>query len=158
MSIPTTIDYVGSFERTLDDKGRLTLPSAWRSEHDEATRFMAVVIHGYVAVLTPDEVTRVRGRIREISFADKAKQAAVNEFFSKAQVFSFDKAGRVLLDPAIREKAGIKDQSTVHLVGALTKFSIFSPEALKRNQALAADLTAQIPETAEDKILQLLGI
>ena len=38
-----TVFYPGRFDRTLDEKGRLTLPSTWRCAHDETQTFLALM-------------------------------------------------------------------------------------------------------------------
>ena len=46
--------YTGLFRHTLDDKGRLTIPSAWRYAHEEQDTFLATPHpDGYIAVLPP---------------------------------------------------------------------------------------------------------
>ena len=46
--------YTGLFRHTLDDKGRLTIPSAWRYAHEESDTFLATPHpDGYIAVLPP---------------------------------------------------------------------------------------------------------
>jgi MraZ protein len=138
-----TVNYTGRFERSLDDKGRLTLPSDWRQAHDETQTFLAVPNDGHITVLPPDEVEKIRGQIKALKLKDKLAQAAATKFFSEAQTFSFDKAGRVILDAALLEQAGI--ERDVVCAGALTKFNIFSPARWKQEKALA-DAAAKAPE------------
>ena len=144
-----TVSYTGRFERTLDDKGRLTLPSAWRYAHDETETFLAVPVAGHITVLPPDEVEKIRGQIKALKLKDTATQAAATKFFSEAQTFSFDKAGRVILDVALLKQAGIEREAV--FAGSLTKFNIFSPARWKQEKALAASQDA-------GDMLNLLGI
>ena len=52
-----TVFFTGLFRHTLDDKGRLTIPSAWRHAQPGEERFLATPHpDGYVAVLPPKEV------------------------------------------------------------------------------------------------------
>jgi MraZ protein len=149
MAEPSTVDYTGHFERALDDKGRLTLPSDWRRAHDETVTFMAYVSEGHITVLPPDEAQKVRNRIKEIKLSDKVAQAAATKFSSEAQSFSFDKAGRVILNAQLLERAGIEQK--VVFAGSMTKFKIFSPARWTEMEALAA--------SAEGKnTLEALGV
>jgi MraZ protein len=136
MADPGTVDYTGHFERALDDKGRLTLPSDWRQAHDESVTFMAYASDGHITVLPPDEAQKVRNRIKELKLSDKVAQAAATKFSSEAQSFSFDKAGRVMLNALLLEKAGITRE--VVFAGSMTKFKIFSPARWAEVEALAA--------------------
>lgn len=133
-----TASYTGNFTHTLDDKGRLTIPSAWRSAHDENETFLAVPVAGYVAVLPPAEVEKIRGQIATLKLRDATKQASAAKFFSETQAFAFDKAGRVILNADLLERAGIAKGSEAVLVGSLTKFNIYSPARWKQEQAVAA--------------------
>jgi MraZ protein len=118
--------YTGLFRHTLDDKGRITVPSAWRSAHAEGDTFLATPHpEGYVAVLPPPEVERLHAKISEIQLSDSAGQDFAARFFAQTQAFSFDKQGRVSLDDELLRHAGIGKDAL--LVGALTKFNLYAP-------------------------------
>ena len=145
-----TAFYTGIFRHNLDDKGRLTFPSAWRAAHAETDTFMAIPLAGYIAVLPPSEVARVYAQTAATAkMGDPATQAALAKFYSQAQTFSFDSAGRVKLDGELLKTAGI-DRATV-IVGSLTKFHIYSPDRWAKEEARAA---------AEDssEVLRRLGL
>lgn len=129
--------YTGLFRHTLDDKGRLTIPSAWRAAHGEADAFLATPHpDGYVAVLPPAEVEKLHAKISELKLSDAAAQAFAARFFSQTQSFSCDKAGRVGLSTDLLEHAGI-DKDAV-LVGSLTKFNLYSPARWQQEEARTA--------------------
>ncbi len=118
--------YTGLFRHSLDDKGRLTIPSAWRYAHVEEDTFLATPHpDGYIAVLPPSEVEKLHAKISEHKLSDAAAQAFAARFFSQTQSFSFDKAGRIGLGADLVAHAKI-DKDAV-LVGSLTKFNIYSP-------------------------------
>ena len=51
--------FTGLFRHTLDEKGRVTIPSPWRTDHAEGDVFLATPHpDGYVAVLPPAEVEK----------------------------------------------------------------------------------------------------
>ena len=129
--------YTGLFRHTLDDKGRLTIPSAWRSTHGESDSFLATPHpDGYVAVLPPAEVERLHAKISELKLSDAAAQAFAARFFSQTQTFSFDKAGRAGLSAELLKHAGIEKDAV--LVGSLTKFNIYSPTRWQQEEARTA--------------------
>lgn len=129
--------YTGLFRHTLDDKGRLTIPSAWRTAHAEEESFLATPHpDGYVAVLPPFEVERLHAKISELKLSDAAAQAFAARFFSQTQSFSFDKAGRIGLSPDLLKHAGIGKDAV--LVGSLTKFNIYSPSRWQQEEARTA--------------------
>lgn len=129
--------YTGLFRHTLDDKGRLTIPSAWRVVHGESDVFLATPHpDGYVAVLPPAEVEKLHAKISELKLSDAAAQAFAARFFSQTQSFSFDKSGRVGLAADLLKHAGI-DKDAV-LVGSLTKFNLYNPSRWRQEEARTA--------------------
>ena len=118
--------YTGLFRHSLDDKSRLTIPSAWRYSHEESDTFLATPHpDGYIAVLPPDEVEKLHAKIAQMTLSDGAGQDFVARFFARTQSFSFDKAGRVGLDAQLLKHAGIAKEAV--LVGSLTKFNLYAP-------------------------------
>jgi MraZ protein len=129
--------YTGLFRHTADDKGRLTIPSAWRHGHAEEDTFLATPHpDGYVAVLPPSEVERLHAKISAMKLSDADAQAFAARFFSQTQSFSFDKAGRVGLTGDLLKHAGIEKDAV--LVGSLNKFNIYSPARWQQEEARTA--------------------
>ena len=129
--------YTGLFRHTLDDKGRLTVPSAWRAAHAETDTFLATPHpDGYIAVLPPSEVVKLHEKISAMKLSDAAAQAFAARFFSQTQSFSYDKAGRIGLSPELLKHAGIAKDAV--LVGSLSKFNIYSPARWQVEEAKTA--------------------
>lgn len=128
--------YTGSFRHTLDDKNRLTIPSAWRSAHAEGDTFLVVPLDGYLSVLPPAEAQKLYDRVAQQALSDSEAQEAAADFFSKTLAFSFDKAGRVMLTPELLAHAGVAKDAV--LVGSMNKFNLYSPAHWERVQAATA--------------------
>jgi MraZ protein len=119
--------YTGSFRHNLDDKNRLTIPSAWRSAHGEADTFLATPNPaGYISVLPPAEVEKLYEKIAAVPMSETGAQEEIAAFFAATQAFTFDKQGRVPLSDTLLAHAGIAKDAV--LSGGLTKFNIYSPE------------------------------
>jgi MraZ protein len=126
--------YTGLFRHTLDDKSRLTIPSAWRYAHGENDAFLATPHpDGYIAVLPPDEVEKLRAKIAQVALSDGAGQDFAARFFAQTQQFWFDKHGRIGLEDALLQHAGLEKDAV--LVGSLTKFNIYSPSRWEKVEA-----------------------
>jgi MraZ protein len=137
MATDGKVIYTGLFRHTLDDKGRLTIPSAWRHAHGEEERFLATPHpDGYIAVLPPKQVEVLHAKISAAKMSDAKAQAFAARFFSQTQDFSFDKAGRVGLSAELLRHAGI-DRDAV-LVGTMTKFHIYNPARWQQEEARSA--------------------
>ena len=120
------IFYTGQFRHALDDKNRLTIPSAWRYAHEESDTFLATPHpDGYIAVLPPAEVEKLQAKVAEKALTDRDAQEAFARFFSQTLSFSFDKQGRFGVTADLLAHAGARKD--VVLVGTLTKFSIWAP-------------------------------
>lgn len=129
--------YTGLFRHTLDDKSRLTIPSAWRYAHGEDDAFLATPHpDGYIAVLPPDEVEKLRAKIAQVALSDGAGQDFAARFFAQTQQFWFDKHGRIGLEGALLQHAGLEKDAV--LVGSLTKFNIYSPSRWEKVEARTA--------------------
>jgi MraZ protein len=126
-----TAFYTGLFRHNLDDKNRLTIPSGWRAAHGEGEQFLATPHpDGYIAILPPAEVAKLRAKIEAIALSDGAGQDFAARFFAQTQALGFDKQGRMMLNADLLAHAGIAKDTV--LVGSLTKFSLYSPDRWSR--------------------------
>ncbi len=127
----TGTSYTGLFRHTLDEKNRVTIPSGWRAAHAEGEQFLATPHpDGYIAILPPDEIAKLRTKIDAIALSDGSGQDFAARFFAQTQTFGFDKQGRIMLNTELLTHAGIAKD--VVLVGSLTKFSLYSPDRWSR--------------------------
>ena len=134
MAHPGKAFFTGLFRHTLDEKGRVTIPSAWRAAHEDGDVFLATPHpDGYVAVLPPSEVEKLHAKIAQMALSDGAGQDFASRFFAQSQSFSFDKQGRVGLNADLLEHAGIAKEAV--LVGSLTKFNLYSPSRWQKVEA-----------------------
>ncbi|HRI83083.1 MAG TPA: mraZ [Opitutaceae bacterium] len=134
MSTSTPPLYTGLFRHTLDDKNRLTIPSAWRFAHGENDTFLATPHpDGYIAVLPPAEVEKLRAKIADMALSDGEAQDFVARFFAQTHSLWFDKAGRMNLSPELLQHAGVTKDAV--LVGGLTKFNIYTPARWEKVEA-----------------------
>ncbi len=132
-----TAVFTGLFRHTLDDKGRLTIPSEWRHAPAGEDTFLATPHpDGYLAILPPSEVAKLYEKIAAMKLSDSAAQAFNARFFSQTQSFSYDKTGRVGLSADLLKHAGIEKDAV--LVGSLTKFNVYSPARWQQEEARTA--------------------
>lgn len=137
MSQTTPPLYTGQFRHSLDDKNRLTIPSGWRFAHGENDVFLATPHpDGYIAVLPPAEVEKLRAKIAAIPLSDSAGQDFAARFFAQTVSLWFDKQGRMNLSAELLQHAGITKDAV--LVGSLTKFNIYNSERWEKSQARAS--------------------
>lgn len=129
--------YTGHYRHSLDDKNRITIPSPWRSAHELTDQFLATPHpDGYVAILPPEEIDKIRVKFAAIPLSDSAGQDLIARFSASTHAFTFDKQGRISLTDELRQHAGI-DKDAV-LVGSLTKFNLYSPDRWEKVQQRTA--------------------
>ncbi len=125
--------FVGVYERQLDERGRVALPSSYRGElGDQCYLFFGD--DGCVSVRSVETF--------EAEAADmvaKAKRGEVSRnrqraFASSATQATIDKQGRVTLDARLREHAGLAPQAAVVVLGNIDQIEIWDPEAHRRNE------------------------
>jgi len=111
----------------LDDKNRVTIPSAWRAGHVDEDVFLATPHpDGFIAILPPSEVEKLHEKVSQIPLSDGSGQEFVAHFFSQTQNIWFDSQGRVMLNAELLRHAGIGKDAV--LVGTLAKFHVYSAE------------------------------
>ena len=126
----------GTFEHTIDDKGRVSLPSRLReflSVHDQDR----VVVTNWRIGLLPcldvypvAEWQRLEERLREAPQFDPDVINFVNYYVAAAQDCSIDKQGRILVPPSLREHAGLSRD--VVFTSVLGKVRIWDRELWKQ--------------------------
>lgn len=126
--------FVGVKRHNIDEKGRLTIPSAWRPRPDSKENFFLALPNpsGFVTVYPPKMIAQLEERIAQISMGDMEAQQALTDLMSMAHSFSCDKQGRINLNDELLAFAGIAKEAV--LVGKLTSFSIYSGETYEAMQ------------------------
>lgn len=126
--------FVGVKTHNVDDKGRLTIPSAWRPETgSDENQFLAIPTNGHVTVYPPKMIAQLEEKISQISIGDVEAQEEITEFMSMAHAFSCDKSGRINLNDELLDYAQI--QKGAVLIGKLNSFSIYSEEVYDATKA-----------------------
>lgn len=127
--------FVGEFHHNVDDKGRLTIPSAWRPEQgSDENMFLALPSpDGFVTVYPPKMIAQLEEKISQISLGDTEGQQAVTELMAMAHSFGCDKQGRINLNDKLIGFAQIKKGAV--LLGKLSTFSIYSEEVYEAMNA-----------------------
>ncbi|PDH31185.1 MAG: mraZ [Puniceicoccaceae bacterium MED-G30] len=126
--------FVGVKRHNIDQKGRLTIPSAWRPGMDSKENFFLALPNpaGFVTVYPPKMIAQLEERISQISMGDMEAQQALTDLMTMAHSFSCDKQGRINLNDELLSFAKIRKGAV--LVGKLTSFSIYSDAAFDAMQ------------------------
>lgn len=118
---------VGAYERQLDDKGRVALPSRFRGLLGDEC-YLAKGKGKCISVVPASifeaeaEVMRAREAAGEVS-TNRLRAVA-----GSAQQVTVDKQGRVNIDEALRSFAGLAPNASVTVAGSFDRLEIWAPE------------------------------
>ncbi|MFQ5881138.1 MAG: division/cell wall cluster transcriptional repressor MraZ [Candidatus Methylomirabilales bacterium] len=120
--------FIGRFPHTIDDKGRLSIPSKFRQTlQDRGQNILVLTDFDTCITAYPLDVwARIEEKIQSQSNFEKDIRAFLRLFYSGASECSVDGQGRILISPQHREKAGL--QREVMIVGALNRIEIWDKE------------------------------
>jgi len=118
--------YFGTYEHSLDNQGRVAIPSDWRRGEGD-TRFILFQGEERDLLLFPFESFRsFLVKAQKVSFANAAAQRALQKFGSRARECRCDKQGRVRLEKEHLDAVGIADQ--VAMIGGVTHIKLCAPQ------------------------------
>lgn len=130
--------FMGRYEHTLDDKGRLTLPSNYAGELAAGV----VLVGGFERCLQvyPEAEFRRRSAMEEqMPITDSKARKFRRLWFSRAHPVQPDRQRRILIPQWLRDHAGISDR--VLIVGAASYAELWDPETWQlQEQELEGDL------------------
>ncbi len=123
--------FLGQFEHTIDDKGRMTIPSRYREQIDGGA-YITLGFDQNLMVLTSSSFDDISDSIRGTSVTDEDARSLKRWIFSNATWVEVDKAGRILIPQWLRSKCQLDDSAVV--VGAGDFFEIWCPTLWAGNQ------------------------
>jgi len=138
------VRYLGSYTYQLDDKGRVSLPAAFRRDARDQ-RFVLVQAYPPALALYPEaEWAGVEERLRELLRLQPASRPYVLSVMAGAVEVVPDAQGRILIPQRLQEAASLKGQ--VLLVGAIDKIEIWNPADFEVALQGASDFAAYAPQ------------
>jgi MraZ protein len=117
--------FLGQYEHTIDEKGRLTIPARYRELLFEG----AFITEGFdqnLMVLTSSTFMTISDRVNRMSMTDPNVRELKRMMFGRANQAEIDKAGRMLIPAYLRDGAQLK--TNVVLVGMGDYFELWSAE------------------------------
>ena len=118
--------FLGRYDFQMDEKGRVSLPSAFRKEA-EGERFILLQWEKPYLTLFPENVWNdVQERLLEYRRGDRAAGNHVREITSNAVEVSPDKQGRILIPSWLQEAASL--EGAILLSGNIDRVEIWNPD------------------------------
>ncbi|EKD56131.1 MAG: hypothetical protein ACD_58C00292G0001 [uncultured bacterium] len=120
--------FIGEYNHTIDEKGRLALPAKMRGQLLDG----AVVtrgLDGCLFVYTKSEWEKLAEKLANLPLTDANSRAFARLMLAGAMDVEFDKQGRILLPAYLREFANLKSKTIV--AGLYSRIEIWNEETWK---------------------------
>lgn len=115
--------FLGEFDHTLDERGRITLPRKIRAELGEQEVILARGFDSCIFGFDKASWEKEAGRQLENPVTDKVARTIRRYMFAAAEKVEVDKLGRILVPALLKEYAGVKAE--VSIIGAGDHFEIW---------------------------------
>jgi MraZ protein len=133
--------FVGTFEHSLDDKGRVVLPATFRSHL--ADRGVLTQFDSCLALWTSDGFEAVATRLTDKIREGAAPQEAMRAFAANAHEVRPDSQGRITIPQRLRDFAHLDREVVV--IGAIARVEIWDAARWRDVSATAdEDLTEAV--------------
>ncbi len=119
----------GSYEHTIDHKGRISIPARFRRQLSGEAEESFVILRGLescIALYPSDEFRRLDERLRGRSFSDENNRRYQRMMLFDSRDETLDAQGRIALPP--RLVAHAKLAKDVLIVGLLDHLEVWNPE------------------------------
>ena len=115
--------FCGTFQHTIDPKGRLIIPAAFRD--DSTLKFVvAKGLENCLFIFTMEQWDEIFAKLKALPFSDPRARDINRFFFSSAAICELDKNARILVPPELRVYAGL--EKDVVIIGVGTRAEVWS--------------------------------
>ncbi|MDH5758349.1 MAG: division/cell wall cluster transcriptional repressor MraZ [Gemmatimonadota bacterium] len=121
--------FVGQYEYQMDEKGRVSLPSAFRREADSDRFVLLQWEKPYLTLFPAAKWGEIQERLLEFRRANAEAWNRVRVIVSSAVEVAPDKQGRILVPAGLQSAGGLA--GTVILSGNIDRIEIWDPETYR---------------------------
>ena len=140
--------FKGTYRHRLDGKGRLPIPAAFRRglATERIKGLVATLVDQCVAIYPASEWQKLEDQLRSLPTFHRQTKALSRNLASRAVDCALDSQGRILLPPALRAAAGLRQEAVV--VGVIDRIEVWSPGAwedfLRDSERLLEDVSLEV--------------
>ncbi len=124
--------FMGEYSHSIDEKGRLIMPSKFRSELGE-TFVLTRGLDGCLFAYPKSEWNDLEEKLRSLPLTNKNARKITRFLVSAAASCEMDKQGRILVPSALREYAGLEKEVVV--TGNLERVEIWDKTKWTENNS-----------------------
>jgi len=144
--------FVGKAFHTIDDKGRLVLPSSFRraleEDGDQKTCVLTQSTDGCLMLFRPPDFQKQADDLMTAANSPQGRRK-LRTFTSRADHLALDKAGRLIVNEELRQFASIDLGQEVAIVGVYGWAEIWNRAAYLANEAKGDSEFLDIEEEGE---------
>jgi len=119
--------FLGEFQHSIDDKGRIKLPAKFKDAFKETAVIMERFDSSLALYPGATFEENIAQRAAEMDELDPSESAMQEDIGASSDTVDLDKGGRILVPSRMREMAGL--ESEVYLIGNITYLAIWPKEA-----------------------------
>lgn len=138
--------FFGEYSYKVDEKGRAPLPPKFRREMRD-TVVLSRGVEKCIVAYSLAEWTKVAESLSSKAMGPASSRRINRSIFGSAFSISFDKQGRVLLPPTLREYAEIKEG--VIVVGVNNSVELWDSELWEAEKQKSNEQVSQMIESSE---------
>ena len=118
--------FLGQYHHSIDNKGRLTIPSKFRGSLEDGA-YLMVGFDQNLTLFPKSTFENMSKQTSSISYTAPIGRGLMRQLYTTAQFVELDNNGRILLPPFLRDAIGLKIEAILAGVGNLIE--IWTPEA-----------------------------
>jgi MraZ protein len=141
--MPAPSGFLGEFEHSLDDKGRLAVPARFRSALEDGL-FITRGLEPCLVIWDADSWRVISDRVRTLNLWQGDARRMQRLFFSGASSAQLDKLGRFVIPHYLREYAHLESDAVV--VGLGDRIEVWARDAWQHERAQAERDSAELAE------------
>jgi MraZ protein len=122
--------FFGTYEHSLDSKGRVILPSRFRGPFEHGG-YLTENRDGCLALWTPDEFEVQMEGMQARAASGKSDRNLARMWASHTHDLEVDRQGRIVVPARMRQYAGLESDVTV--VGVIDRVELWDPERWQAN-------------------------
>lgn len=119
--------FLGTHQRTLDDKGRISLPSSFRDKLSEFCIATVMSDQPSLGFYSESAFLETTNKLRADIDAGLKNEDEMRRVAGSAEPLKIDSQGRVTVPAELRSAAGLDKEAVV--LGVVDRFEIWSPSA-----------------------------
>ena len=140
---PSSTLFLGEFEHSIDDKGRLAIPAKFRPALDDGL-FITRGLDRCLVIWDGDSWRAMAERVRDLNPWQGDARRMQRHFFSGAVQAQPDKLGRVVIPQYLRAYAGLEEDVVV--VGLADRVEVWARAEWERERGEAERDSADLAE------------